>query len=166
MELELELKKTLACGCFHVSSFSMSSLEAVSVWHKAQVDVALVTEDVCFSCTVWHLASGSLFLLIIIWHVVNHVILHFRYRPYILNWSLNWSVGDTRFWRHTGSSTFCCHCFMDSHQTLGHIHLEVEEILDVFGLDIGPLGIQPVLQPTVDHNHVKSMCNHSQGPLF
>lgn len=70
------------------------------------------------------------------------------------------------FWRHTGSSTFCSHCFMDSHQTLGHIHLEVEEILDVFGLDIGPLGVQPVLQSAVDHSHVKSMCDHSQGPLF
>lgn len=57
------------------------------------------------------------------------------------------------FWRHAGSSTFCCHCLMDSHETLGHIHLEMEEILDVFGLDIDPLGTQPVLQPTVGHSH-------------
>lgn len=72
--MELDLEQMSACGRVHVFLFSMSSLEVVSVWHKAQV----VTKDVCFSGTVWPLASGSFFLFIIFWCVVHRVVLHFR----------------------------------------------------------------------------------------
>lgn len=65
-----------------------------------------LSQDFSFSCTDLHPSFCSLFLSIIIWHVVSAVILHFRCRPCVLNWSMNWSAGHMLwFWRLHGSST-------------------------------------------------------------